>query len=159
MNFLQPLRKAQMSLPAETLLRIVIPGEVEELYVNRKTLFARVQSSSYFVRRQPGYAYHFLPAAFAGRNSNGRARHLQKFRKEFGTGLVGLAFNWRRCNRKLQRVSQLSKNGCLLGARVNLDRESNASNTLLNGDHFLRAPEGHGGNHFCASVVIFSPRK
>jgi len=93
------------------------------------------------LRRQSCYSNQLSSALLAGRNGNGRARHLQKFCEEFDAGFVGTSFDGRRCQGDLESVAEYARDSVLLGARMNLNREADCIACLLYGNQ-LRAPLG-----------------
>src|SRR5258708_23309433 len=74
------------------------------------------QSIANVLGGHPRYANHFIPAGLAGRNGNGRSRHLQKFREEFDAGGIGAAVDRRCGERDFERVADLAGDGVLLRA-------------------------------------------
>src|SRR6266403_2996243 len=81
------------------------------------------QTLSYLLSGQPRDPDNLIPAGLAGSNSNGRTRHIQKFRKEFDAGLVCFAVYRRGGERDLEGVAHLASNCVFLRARMDLDCE------------------------------------
>src|SRR5215469_13639304 len=82
-----------------------------------------VEARLYFFRSQPDDANHLIAAGLAGSNSNGGARHLQKFCEEFDTGLVGFTIDRGRGERDFEYVAERADHRILSGARLHFDRE------------------------------------
>ena len=93
------------------------------------------QSLAHKCGSDPCDANDFIPPAQAGRNGNGRSRHLQKFREKFDASVIGAAFQGRRGQRELQRVAQFAGDGILLRPRMHLHRERNSVIALFDGKH------------------------
>ena len=113
-------------------------------------MFLTPQSSPDFLRGKPGDANDFVAAVFAGRNSNGGTRNLQKICQEFNAGLVGAAVEGRSRQRQFKRTANLAGNGVLLGARLHLDGEPYAAWAFVEGNHasILPVPSLLGGSPF-----------
>jgi hypothetical protein len=75
-----------------------------------------------FLCRYARYPNDFVPAALAGRNGNGRSRHLQKICEEFDAGLIGFAVDRRRGQGDFERVADLAGDRVLSGSGLQLDR-------------------------------------
>lgn len=71
----------------------------------------------------------------AGSNSNGGARHVQKICQEFNAGLVGLSLDGRRGQRDLENISELTSDGILPGAWVDLDGEGDSGSIFMDWNH------------------------
>jgi hypothetical protein len=94
-----------------------------------------VQSISNMLASDTRHANHFIPAAPAGRNGNGTARHLQKFRKEFDACLVGAPFYGKRGQRDFQRIAHCARDAILPRPRMNLYREAEARAGFVDCEH------------------------
>lgn len=118
-----------------------------------RTLF---QPLPHFLRRQPRYTNHFPAAALAGRYGNGGTRNLQKICQEFDARLVGLAFNWRRCQREFKRATDLASDDILLRPRVDFDCEARAGRCFLNGNQECLSdgmPKNDKNKDYCDSHI------
>src|SRR5215471_19066231 len=89
----------------------------------------------YLLGGQSHHADDFIPAAVAGRNGNGRSRHLQKLCEEFDAGLIGAALNGRHGEREFNCVSQFPSDRALFRVRMNSDSEGNTPVAVLDGNH------------------------
>src|SRR5579871_1087845 len=99
-----------------------------------------IETMPYFLRGQSHHANYFIAAAVAGRNGNGRSRHLQKFCEEFDAGLIGSSLDWRRGERELEGIAEFAGDGVLFRARVNFDGEAYALVAVLDWNHHGRMP-------------------
>src|SRR5882672_10088722 len=108
------------------------------------------QTVSYLLSGQARDPDHFIPAGLAGSNSNGRARHIQKFRKEFDAGGVGFAVHGRSSERDFKCVADMAGDCVFLCAGMDFDSEGGFSGRLLIRGHRKRlypgGHRGHGGN-------------
>src|SRR6266851_2885003 len=110
------------------------------------------------LRGQPRHPDNFIPAGLAGSNSNGRTRHIQKFRKEFDAGGVGLAVHGRSSQRDLECVADVAGDCVLLRARMDFDRERNAGGRVSYNYHQKAYHGGHRGTrgkYFVQSIRVF----
>src|SRR6266849_1921291 len=93
------------------------------------------------LRGQPRHPDNFIPAGLAGSNSNGRTRHIQKFRKEFDAGGVGLAVHGRSSQRDLECVADVAGDCVLLRARMDFDREAHSGGRVSYNYHRKALPQ------------------
>src|SRR5216684_7124308 len=93
------------------------------------------------LRRQPRHPDNLIPAGLAGSNSNGRTRHIQKFRKEFDAGGVGLAVHGRSSQRDLECVANVAGDCVLLRARMDFDREAHSGGRVSYNYHRKALPQ------------------
>src|SRR5579872_796551 len=85
--------------------------------------------------RHSCHANDFIATRLAGRNGNGRPRHLQNFCEELDTRFIGAAFDGWCGERKFQRVAEFTGDRILLRARMNADREGDTLRVLLDRNH------------------------
>lgn len=96
-------------------------------------------STAHVFGRHSRHADNFIAAALAGRNGNGRSRHLQKFCEKLDAGFVGSAFDRRGGEREFERIADFACDRILFGARMNSDRKRDTVFSLVNGDQDVSA--------------------
>src|SRR6266478_337702 len=99
------------------------------------------QTLSYLLSGQLRHPDNLIPAGLAGSNSNGRTRHIQKFRKEFDAGGVGLAVHRRSSQRDFKRITDLPGNCVLLRSRMDFDREAHSGGRVSYNYHRKALPQ------------------
>src|SRR5258706_2446242 len=125
----------------------------------RKRSRSIAKTSSYLLTGQACHRDNLMPAGLAGSNSNGRTRHIQKFREEIDAGRVSLAVYGRGSEREFERIADLTGDCVFFCARMDFDCEGHSGGRVFHHCHRRALPQGSQrsrGTSFKQSIRVFS---